>query len=158
MSYIGGTLTEGVDYKDNRCRTVIIVGIGYPNIHNDRKEAVESTYEEAFGDGWKYAFTIPTIRKVRQAMGRVIRSKDDYGVRVLLDERYASSSVMSKGKHSVFNIFPEEERAEIIDVEPDRVKYSVMNFFNNIRKLKNKPLIKEIEELQIESNSLKKRF
>ncbi|MDP3105521.1 MAG: helicase C-terminal domain-containing protein [Candidatus Methanoperedens sp.] len=156
ISYIGGTLTEGVDYKDKRCRTVVIVGIGYPNIYDDRKLAVESTYEEAFGDGWKYAFTIPTIRKVRQAMGRVIRSGDDYGVRVLLDERYTSGYVKGNEKYSVFNIFPEEERAEIIDVEPNRVKYSIMNFFNNIRKLKNQPFIEEMENLQKEHESLNK--
>lgn len=156
LSYILGTLTEGVDYKDNRCRTVVIVGVGYPNTEDNKKKADKLACEKDIGDGWKYAFTIPTIRKVRQAMGRVIRSEDDYGVRILLDERYTSESVKSKGKISVFNIFPKEEQDEFVDVAPERVKYSLMNFFNNIIKLKNKPLIEEMEKLQMESNSLKK--
>lgn len=67
-------------------------------------------------------------------LGRFVRSPFDYGARVLLDGRYTSSSVKRWGKYSVFNIFPEEERNEIVDVEPERVKYSLMNFFNDIRK------------------------
>lgn len=133
ISYMWGTLTEGVDYKDGRGRTVVIVGVGYPAL-NDRMRAVESAYEAQFGHGWDYAVEIPTIRKVRQALGRVVRSPFDYGVRVLLDGRYTSTSAKKLGKYSVFNIFPEEERAEIVDVAPERVKYSLMNFFNDIRK------------------------
>ncbi len=133
ISYMWGTLTEGVDYRDGRGRTVVIVGVGYPAL-NDRTRAVESAYEAEFGHGWDYAVEIPTIRKVRQALGRVVRSPADYGVRVLLDGRYASSSAKKLGKYSVFNIFPEDERSEIVDVAPERVKYSLMNFFNDIRK------------------------
>ncbi|MFA4936322.1 MAG: helicase C-terminal domain-containing protein, partial [Candidatus Methanoperedens sp.] len=133
ISYMWGTLTEGVDYKNDRGRTVVIVGVGYPAL-NDRTRAVESAYDAEFGHGWEYAIEIPTIRKVRQALGRVVRSPGDYGARVLLDGRYTSTSAKRYGKYSVFKFFPEEERAEIIDVEPDRVKYSLMNFFNDIRK------------------------
>jgi DNA excision repair protein ERCC-2 len=65
-----------------------------------------------------------------------VRSPDDYGVRVLLDGRYTSESIKKWGKYSVFNIFPELERNELIDVAPERVKYSLMNFFNDMRKSK----------------------
>jgi len=133
ISYMWGTLTEGVDYKQGRGRTVVIVGVGYPAL-NDRTRAVESAYDSEFGHGWEYAIEIPTIRKVRQALGRVVRSPDDYGARVLLDGRYTSASAKRYGKYSVFKFFPEEERTEIIDVEPERVRYSLMNFFNDMRK------------------------
>lgn len=133
ISYMWGTLTEGVDYKNGRGRTVVIVGVGYPAL-SDRTRAVESAYEAEFGHGWDYAVEIPTIRKVRQALGRVVRSPSDFGARVLLDARYTSASVKRLGKYSVFNIFPEAEKAEIIDVKPQNVKYSIMNFFNDIKK------------------------
>ena len=29
----------------------------------------------------------------------------------------------------MFNVFPEDERAEFVDFEPAKVKYSLMNFF-----------------------------
>jgi len=130
VSYLWGTLSEGVDYRDGRGRTVIIVGVGYPAL-NDRMNAVESAYDHVFeyGAGWDYAIQIPTIRKIRQAMGRVVRSPDDYGVRILLDGRFLTDSKKRFGKFSVFNVFPEDERAEFVDVEPAKVKYSLMNFF-----------------------------
>ena len=93
VSYLWGTLSEGVDYRDGRGRTVIIVGVGYPAL-NDRMNAVESAYDHVFeyGAGWDYAIQIPTIRKIRQARGWVVRSPDDYGVRILLDGRFLTDS------------------------------------------------------------------
>ena len=38
------------------------------------------------------------------------------------------------GKYSVFRSVPPEERAEIVDVEAEKVKYSLMNFFNDIKR------------------------
>ncbi|MBN2110939.1 MAG: ATP-dependent DNA helicase, partial [Methanosarcinaceae archaeon] len=132
ISYLWGTLSEGIDYRDGRGRTVIIVGVGYPAL-NDRMNAVESAYDHTFGygAGWEYAVQVPTIRKIRQAMGRVVRSPQDYGVRILLDGRFLTDAPARFGKFSVFEAFPPEERGEFIDVEPDRVKYSLMNFFQD---------------------------
>jgi DNA excision repair protein ERCC-2 len=133
FSYLWGTLTEGVDYKEGRGRTVVIVGIGYPAL-SDRMRAIESAYEHEFpGHGWDYAIQVPAIRKIRQAMGRVIRSPTDHGVRILLDGRFTTTSPLQWKKYSVFNDFPPEEREEIIDVELDKVKFSLMNFFNDIQ-------------------------
>ncbi|TGC11145.1 ATP-dependent DNA helicase [Methanolobus halotolerans] len=132
ISYLWGTLSEGIDYRDGRGRTVIIVGVGYPAL-NDRMHAVESAYDHVFGygSGWEYAVQVPTIRKVRQAMGRVVRSPMDYGVRILLDGRFLTDAPGKFGKFSVFKAFPPGEREEFIDVEPDRVKYSLINFFQD---------------------------
>ncbi len=130
FSYLWGTLAEGVDYRDGRGRTVIVVGVGYTAL-NDRMNAVESAYDHVFefGAGWEYAILIPTIRKIRQAMGRVVRSPDDYGARILLDGRFSTDSGKKFGKFAVFNRFPADEQAEIVDVDPEKVKYSLMNFF-----------------------------
>ncbi|WP_094227095.1 ATP-dependent DNA helicase [Methanolobus psychrotolerans] len=132
VSYLWGTLSEGIDYRDGRGRTVIIVGVGYPAL-NDRMNAVESAYDHTFGygAGWEYAVQVPAIRKIRQAMGRVVRSPTDYGVRILLDGRFTTDAPKKFGKFSVFEIFPPEEREEFINVEPEKVKYSLMNFFQD---------------------------
>ncbi|AEH61807.1 DEAD_2 domain protein [Methanosalsum zhilinae DSM 4017] len=130
ISYLWGTLSEGIDYRDERARTVVIVGVGYPGL-DDRMRAVESAYDHAFGygSGWEYAVQIPTIRKIRQAMGRVVRSPSDYGARILLDGRFLTDSKKRFGKFSVFKEFPPEEQKEIVDVELDKMKNSLMNFF-----------------------------
>ncbi len=132
----GGTLSEGVDFRDSRGRTVIVVGVGYPAL-NDRIKAVESAYDTVFGcggEGWEFAVQVPTIRKVRQAMGRVVRSPGDFGgVRILLDARYQGSQVRKLGgKFSVFGYFPPEESREFIDVAPPKdVGSLVEEFFAN---------------------------
>lgn len=132
FSYLWGTLSEGVDFRDGRGRTVIIVGVGYPAL-NDRMNAVESAYDHSygFGAGWDYAVQIPTIRKIRQAMGRVVRSPMDHGVRILLDGRFLSESRQRYGKFAVFEIFPPDEREELVDVQPEKVKFSLINFFQD---------------------------
>jgi len=108
-TYIGGTLAEGVDFKDERARVVVIVGIGYTK-GNELVTADETAYKIKFtrDNVYDLVVQIPTIHKVRQAMGRVVRGNDDYGIRILLDERY------KKGKFgmSVHKFFPEVESNE----------------------------------------------
>ncbi len=127
-----GTLGEGVSYDGDAARTVGVVGVPYPHL-SERLEAVQEAYQRAFaartGDaGWKYAVEVPTIRKTRQALGRVIRSPDDFGIRVLLDERYTDTDM---GRYSVRDTFPPEERAELIDITPEKLKYAILNFYSD---------------------------
>ncbi len=145
VTYIWGTLSEGVDFRDNRGRTVIVVGVGYPAL-NDRIKAVESAYDTIFGcgEGWEFAVQVPTIRKVRQAMGRVVRSPKDFGVRILMDSRYQSSQMRKLGKFSVFEYFPPEERKEFIDVAPKDVGSLVEDFFAHITS-------SDLEKMELES-------
>jgi DNA excision repair protein ERCC-2 len=129
-----GTLAEGVSYDGDDARTVLVVGVPYPHL-DDRMEAVEDAFSGAFGDedqGWRYAVEIPTVRKTRQALGRVVRSPDDFGVRALVDERYARSRADDLGRYSVHDTFPEEERAELVDVAPDKLKFAMLNFYREL--------------------------
>ncbi|WP_096390146.1 ATP-dependent DNA helicase [Halopenitus persicus] len=129
-----GTLAEGVSFDDDAARTVIVVGVPYPHL-SDRMEAVQAAYDRAFADGsgtrdpgWTYAVEVPTIRKTRQALGRVIRGPDDFGVRILADRRYTDADM---GKYSVRDRFPPEERSELIDIAPEKVKFGALNFFTD---------------------------
>ncbi|APX97617.1 ATP-dependent DNA helicase [Natronorubrum daqingense] len=92
VTSLRGTLTEGVDYSGDRLSAAVICGVPIVNTSSPRTKAVRRAYEDEFGDGFTYALTIPAVRKARQAIGRVIRSPQDVGVRVLLDERYARDS------------------------------------------------------------------
>ena len=135
-----GTLTEGVSYDGDDARTVCVVGVPYPHL-DDRMEAVQRAYRGAFGDGtegkrddpgWEYAVEIPTVRKTRQALGRVVRSPEDFGARILVDERYTASEAAELGQYSVHGTFPEEERAELIDVRPEKLKFAMLNFYGDM--------------------------
>ncbi|WP_049901570.1 ATP-dependent DNA helicase [Halococcus agarilyticus] len=125
-----GTLTEGVSFDGDDAHTVLVVGVPYPHL-DDRLEAVEDAYDAAFDDGWQYAVEIPTIRKTRQALGRVLRSPEEIGVRALLDARYTQRGHEEMGKYSVRETFPTEERAELLDVAPEKLKYAMLNFYTD---------------------------
>ncbi|WP_440766482.1 ATP-dependent DNA helicase [Natronorubrum sp. DTA7] len=92
VTSLRGTLTEGVDYSGDRLSAAVVCGVPIVNTSSPRTKAVRRAYDDAFEDGFTYALTIPAVRKARQAIGRVIRSPEDVGVRVLLDERYARDS------------------------------------------------------------------
>ncbi len=92
VTSLRGTLTEGVDYHGDRLTAAVVCGVPIVNTASPRTKAVRRAYDDAFGDGFTYALLIPAVRKARQAIGRVIRSPEDVGVRVLLDERYARES------------------------------------------------------------------
>jgi DNA excision repair protein ERCC-2 len=131
-----GTLAEGVSFDDDDARSVVVVGVPYPHL-DDRIEAVQRAYEGAFGDGegdagWRYAVEIPTVRKTRQALGRVVRAPEDFGVRVLVDERYTGSKRAELGEYSVYPSFPPEERSEHIDVAPEKLKFAMLNFYGDM--------------------------
>jgi DNA excision repair protein ERCC-2 len=131
-----GTLAEGVSFDGDDARTVAVVGVPYPHL-NDRMEAVQEAYDRVFADrsgrdsGWEYAVEIPTIRKTRQALGRVIRSPEDFGVRVLVDKRYTETGVNEMGKYSVRETFPAEERTEMLDVAAEKLKFAMLNFYTD---------------------------
>ncbi|WP_407661585.1 ATP-dependent DNA helicase [Haladaptatus caseinilyticus] len=131
-----GTLAEGVSFDGDDARTVVVVGVPYPHL-DDRMDAVQDAYDRVFADrsgrnsGWEYAIEIPTIRKTRQALGRVIRSPGDFGIRVLLDKRYTEKSVREMGKYSVRETFPPEERDEMLDIAPEKLKFAMLNFFTD---------------------------
>ncbi len=126
-----GTLTEGVSFDGDDAHTVVVVGVPYPHL-DDRLRAVENAYDAAFdGSGWEYAVEIPTIRKTRQALGRVLRSPEEIGVRALLDARYTQRGHEEMGKYGVRETFPTEERTELIDVAPEKLKYAMLNFYTD---------------------------
>nr|WP_255666136.1 ATP-dependent DNA helicase [Haladaptatus sp. DYF46] len=136
LTSLWGTLAEGVSFDGDDARTVVVVGVPYPHL-DDRMDAVQDAYDTVFSDrsgrnsGWDYAVEIPTIRKTRQALGRVIRSPEDFGVRILLDKRYTEKSVREMGKYSVRETFPPEEREETIDIAPGKLKFAMLNFFTD---------------------------
>ena len=65
-------------------------------------------------------------------MGRVVRSPDDFGARVLLDARYTERAEIEMPEYAVRGAFPPEKRAEMIDVEPGKLKFGLLNFYRDL--------------------------
>ena len=87
---MGGIFGEGIDLKNDRLIGAIIVGTGLPQISNER-EILKQYYDRQGLSGFDYAFRYPGINKVLQAAGRVIRTQEDRGIILLLDERFLQS-------------------------------------------------------------------
>ncbi len=87
---MGGIFSEGIDLTNDRLIGAIVVGTGLPQISNER-EILKDYYDEVSGNGFDYAFRFPGINKVLQAAGRVIRTTEDHGIILLLDERFLQS-------------------------------------------------------------------
>ena len=85
---MGGIFGEGVDLVGDRLIGCAIVGVGLPQV-NPRQEILRRYYDEAGGTGFDYAYRFPGMNKVLQAAGRVIRTQEDRGVVLLLDDRFA---------------------------------------------------------------------
>ncbi len=84
---LGGIFSEGIDLKAEQLIGTIIVGTGLPQVCNER-EILKEYYQERGENGFDYAYRFPGINKVLQAAGRVIRTDQDRGVILLLDDRF----------------------------------------------------------------------
>lgn len=94
FAVLGGVFSEGIDLIGNRLIGSIIVGVGLPQI-NPLTEQRRLYFEEAFKKGYLYAYLYPGFNKVMQAVGRVIRTEEDKGVVIMIDERYIESTYLS---------------------------------------------------------------
>lgn len=87
---MGGIFSEGIDLTNDRLIGAIVVGTGLPQISNER-DILKRFYDMRSGNGFDFAFRFPGLNKVLQAAGRVIRTTEDRGVILLLDDRFMQS-------------------------------------------------------------------
>jgi len=86
MGVINGRLSEGLDLPGKFLEVAIIAGIPYPK-PSPETNAMETYYDMKFKKGWYYAYEAVAIMKLKQALGRLIRSPKDRGVAIILDSR-----------------------------------------------------------------------
>ncbi|XCP84327.1 ATP-dependent DNA helicase [Roseburia hominis] len=84
---LGGIFSEGIDLAKEKLIGAFIIGTGLPQVCNER-EILKQYFDKAGMQGFDYAYLYPGMNKVLQAAGRVIRTEEDEGVILLLDERF----------------------------------------------------------------------
>ena len=90
FAVLGGVFSEGIDLTGDRLIGAIIVGTGFPKTSHER-EVLKTYYDDNGKSGFDYSYRFPGFNKVLQAGGRVIRTAEDKGVILLLDERFLQS-------------------------------------------------------------------
>jgi DNA excision repair protein ERCC-2 len=89
---------------------VVIVGVGLPQIGFERN-IVKDYFTASGKNGYDYAYVYPGMNKVLQAGGRLIRSEQDRGVLVLVDDRYLTPQYQ--------RLLPEEwKHYRVLETEP----------------------------------------
>lgn len=109
---MGGIFSEGIDLTEDKLIGAMIVGTGIPQVCNDR-EIIKGYFDAKNMSGFDYAYLYPGMNKVLQSAGRVIRTEEDKGVVLLLDERFLGRRYQE--------IFPREwtgfEKCRLEDVQ-----------------------------------------
>lgn len=102
LCVLGGIFSEGIDLKAERLEGAVIVGTGLPMVCTEQ-EILKAYFDERGENGYSYAYQFPGMNKVLQAAGRVIRTAEDRGVILLLDDRFLRPEVQE--------LFPREWEA-----------------------------------------------
>lgn len=84
---MGGIFSEGIDLTGEQLIGAVIVGTGLPQVCRERK-LLKQYFDEHGFHGFDYAYLYPGMNKVLQSAGRVIRTQEDRGVVLLLDDRF----------------------------------------------------------------------
>ena len=99
LCVLGGIFSEGIDLKAERLEGTIIVGTGLPMVCSEQ-EILMQYFADQGENGYDYAYQYPEMNKVLQAAGRVIRTAQDRGVILLLDDRFLRPEIQ--------DLFPRE--------------------------------------------------
>ena len=161
LSVCRGSCSEGMNFKDDMARLVIVIGIPYAMLY-DPKVLLKKEFQDEFnkllykdeksrrlkkisGSEW---YSQNAIKCVNQSLGRVIRHSNDYGAMILIDTRYQYIvrknyiSLWMRNKCKIYNN-KNINKSFFIDMK---------NFFENVEEfIKNKKL--KLEKSQINESS-----
>jgi len=113
LAAASGSLGEGVDLPGDLLKGVLIVGLPLAKPNLETKQLI-NYYDIKFRKGWDYGYTYPAIITTLQNAGRCIRSKNDRGVVVLLDDRYSWDNYQ--------RCFPSNQNFTITKIPEGRIK------------------------------------
>ncbi len=103
LGVLGGIFAEGVDLPGAALTGAIIVGPALPMANLERK-LLQAWYQQEYEEGYRYAWLVPAMARVVQAAGRVVRTAEDKGVVMLIDQRFL--------RRDYQDFFPEDWRPE----------------------------------------------
>ena len=89
-----GSSSEGINFSDDAARLVLLIGIPFANSKDDKialkKSFLDKNNIGLSGSDW---YLQDCMRAVNQSLGRVIRHSKDYGVLIVIDERYTQEKI-----------------------------------------------------------------
>ncbi|MCQ2794111.1 MAG: ATP-dependent DNA helicase [Bacilli bacterium] len=120
LTVVGGAFAEGIDLVADSLIGVAVIGVGLPTI-SFRRNLIKDYYDQKELHGFSYAYKHPGMNKVSQAVGRLIRSEEDVGAALLIDDRYLT--------HEYRKLFKAEWQEYEVVTTPAEIK-EILKAFN----------------------------
>ena len=117
LAVLGGAFSEGIDLVGDKLIGAIIVGVGLPQVSFER-DLIKDYFDNNDMSGYDYSYVNPGINKILQAAGRVIRSENDKGIVMFIDDRYKQrkyKEVIQREYKNNYYVSSNKEIKEIID-------------------------------------------
>ncbi len=96
LSVARGKVSEGIDFSGHYGRAVIMFGIPFQYTESRILKARLEFMREHYSIKEADFLSFDALRHAAQCLGRVLRGKNDYGLMVLADKRYARSEKRAK--------------------------------------------------------------
>lgn len=94
FAIMGGVFGEGIDYVGDLLIGLVVVGTGLPPSSEER-ELIAEGYRQRGLEGYDFAYRFPGFTRVLQTTGRLIRTEQDRGVVLLVDQRFVQPDYRS---------------------------------------------------------------
>merc|ERR1712039_647119 len=96
LSVARGKVAEGIDFDRHGGRCVVLFGVPFQYSLSRELRARMEFLKECYQIREAEFLNFDAMRQASQCMGRVIRSKQDYGVMIFADQRYARQDKRNK--------------------------------------------------------------
>ena len=137
----GGKLSEGLDYSGDSLKSAIVIGLPLAQLvdfQKIKKEYYEKIYGKEYGSF--IAYRLPAMNKALQAIGRVIRAKNETGILILADDRFTKNT-----KYDVNQYLPSWIKDEMIHCKSMEIEGVIHNWVENKKSIE-KPIVKPIRK------------
>jgi chromosome transmission fidelity protein 1 len=124
IAVVGGKLSEGINFANDLCRCVVMVGLPYA----DKSDPILQEKLRYIPNPQQYYQSL-CLRAVNQSVGRAIRHAKDYAAIVVMDPRYARDDAIAHGLPQWLTASTPSWRSQ--DGRLETVTQNLTRFFQN---------------------------
>lgn len=128
FSIARGKVSEGVDFAGHYGRAVVVFGVPFRNTLARNLKARMSFLKDNFNIPERDFLVFDALRQTSQCVGRVFRSKYDYGLMIFADKRYSRIDKKDKLPLWIKNQFEPGS----VDISIDQALSIASNFYKEM--------------------------